>query len=390
MQIRRVMDILWLLADSVAGTMTMDLQQQRRESCRRDSESSATTPRATTVSAPVLTPLRPPAVTASSGVKRSFDVAFLVAPDERRAPQPSRLQELSLQLPQDLTQRSAFTKVSTNKVIDLSADRLSPYSTPSPPRSSFVPAPSPPKQFASIHKGYTFPTHPSSFLIDHHNKEKIIDNYIIKTSSNSSLHTSTISYPNNDKDQLFKLRPMLYPEAYISAAYPYAAAAANFVSQTPQTNGNTSPNSVSAAARAAAELLRPNPSSVSSPNNAVVTAPFLAAAAAAAISPVSSLLPPSLAALSLPAQNICAKCNLSFRMTSDLVYHMRSHHKSETYDPLKRRREEKLKCPVCSESFRERHHLTRHMTAHQDKAGDMEDATGMTSANPGHLISAGK
>jgi hypothetical protein len=41
---------------------------------------------------------------------------------------------------------------------------------------------------------------------------------------------------------------------------------------------------------------------------------------------------------------------------------------------LRRRREqEKLKCPVCNESFRERHHLTRHMTAHQDKEGDLVD-----------------
>ncbi|XP_044267619.1 uncharacterized protein LOC123013257 [Tribolium madens] len=86
---------------------------------------------------------------------------------------------------------------------------------------------------------------------------------------------------------------------------------------------------------------------------------------------LTSLLPPSLAALSLPAQNVCAKCNISFRMTSDLVYHMRSHHKNDSVDMHKRRREEKLKCPVCSESFRERHHLTRHMTAHQDK--DEED-----------------
>jgi uncharacterized C2H2 Zn-finger protein len=63
-------------------------------------------------------------------------------------------------------------------------------------------------------------------------------------------------------------------------------------------------------------------------------------------------------------------------MTSDLVYHMRSHHKSDhiNSDMLRRRRDqEKLKCPVCSESFRERHHLTRHMTAHQDKEGDMVD-----------------
>lgn len=87
----------------------------------------------------------------------------------------------------------------------------------------------------------------------------------------------------------------------------------------------------------------------------------------------ASLLPPSLAALTLPAQNVCAKCNVSFRMTSDLVYHMRSHHKNDHTSPeqLRRRRElDKLKCPVCNESFRERHHLTRHMTAHQDKAGD--------------------
>ena len=56
----------------------------------------------------------------------------------------------------------------------------------------------------------------------------------------------------------------------------------------------------------------------------------------------------------------------SFRMTSDLVYHMRSHHKKEyAMEPLvKRRREEKLKCPICNESFRERHHLSRHMTSH--------------------------
>jgi len=63
-------------------------------------------------------------------------------------------------------------------------------------------------------------------------------------------------------------------------------------------------------------------------------------------------------------------------MTSDLVYHMRSHHKGDhiSSDMMRRRREqEKLKCPVCNESFRERHHLTRHMTAHQDKEGDLVD-----------------
>lgn len=93
-------------------------------------------------------------------------------------------------------------------------------------------------------------------------------------------------------------------------------------------------------------------------------------AAAAAL--LTTLIPPTIAtSFSLTAQNVCAKCNISFRMTSDLVYHMRSHHKSEfAGDTNRRKREEKLKCPVCNESFRERHHLTRHMTAHQDKESD--------------------
>ncbi|XP_034271396.1 zinc finger protein 488 [Pantherophis guttatus] len=80
-----------------------------------------------------------------------------------------------------------------------------------------------------------------------------------------------------------------------------------------------------------------------------------------------ALLPPSFAPLSVAAQNWCAKCSLSFHMTSDLVLHMRSHHKKvevSTDSQRKRRREEKLSCPVCQEYFRERHHLSRHMTSH--------------------------
>jgi len=79
-----------------------------------------------------------------------------------------------------------------------------------------------------------------------------------------------------------------------------------------------------------------------------------AAAAAAALINPPSLLPPSLTALTLPAQNVCAKCNIGFRMTSDLVYHMRSHHRKDELDPLKKKRDEKLRCPVCHETFRER------------------------------------
>lgn len=80
-----------------------------------------------------------------------------------------------------------------------------------------------------------------------------------------------------------------------------------------------------------------------------------------------ALLPPTLSSLGLSTQNWCAKCNLAFRLTADLVFHMRSHHKREHVgsDPhSKKRREEVLTCPVCHEYFRERHHLSRHMTSH--------------------------
>ncbi|XP_037079196.1 PR domain zinc finger protein 8-like [Pollicipes pollicipes] len=71
----------------------------------------------------------------------------------------------------------------------------------------------------------------------------------------------------------------------------------------------------------------------------------------------------------LPGQNVCALCRISFRMTSDLVYHMRSHHRRQG-DVQRRAHEEKLRCAVCGETFRERHHLTRHMTAHTERDGE--------------------
>lgn len=79
------------------------------------------------------------------------------------------------------------------------------------------------------------------------------------------------------------------------------------------------------------------------------------------------LLSPSLSALSYQASNVCAYCNTAFRMTSDLVYHMRSHHKSahQDVDCGKKRKGDQLRCHICNETFRERHHLTRHMTSHQ-------------------------
>lgn len=79
-----------------------------------------------------------------------------------------------------------------------------------------------------------------------------------------------------------------------------------------------------------------------------------------------TILPPTFTSYGVSVQNWCAKCNLSFRMTSDLVFHMRSHHKKEfaAEHQVRRRREEKLTCPICHEYFRERHHLSRHMTSH--------------------------
>ena len=78
------------------------------------------------------------------------------------------------------------------------------------------------------------------------------------------------------------------------------------------------------------------------------------------------------------AQNWCARCRTSFRMTSDLVYHMRSAHSRRAgggpvvgpsggvggAGSRGRREGARLRCVVCAETFRERHHLTRHMTSH--------------------------
>ncbi|KAM4636169.1 zinc finger protein 488 isoform 2-T2 [Discoglossus pictus] len=78
------------------------------------------------------------------------------------------------------------------------------------------------------------------------------------------------------------------------------------------------------------------------------------------------LLPPTFTPLGATAQNWCANCKLSFRMTSDLVLHMRSRHKREEGGEMHRKkcREPELSCPVCYAYFRERHHLSRHMTSH--------------------------
>ncbi|KAM4030673.1 zinc finger protein 488 [Anomaloglossus baeobatrachus] len=78
------------------------------------------------------------------------------------------------------------------------------------------------------------------------------------------------------------------------------------------------------------------------------------------------VLPPTFTTLGSTAQIWCAKCRLSFHMTSDLVLHMRLRHKKEAAfeTQSKQPRELQLSCPVCYAYFRERHHLSRHMTSH--------------------------
>nr|CAG4648463.1 EOG090X0POW [Moina brachiata] len=131
-----------------------------------------------------------------------------------------------------------------------------------------------------------------------------------------------------------------------------------------------------------------SPSPTARPSAAASAAAAAAAAAAIAryrqgfrgvhrqsSAPTAGLLPALAASLaSAPSQNVCAKCNLSFRMTSDLVYHMRSQHRRDAAsDPVRQKRQEKLRCPVCGENFRERHHLTRHMTSHEDRDAELKN-----------------
>ena len=103
---------------------------------------------------------------------------------------------------------------------------------------------------------------------------------------------------------------------------------------------------------------------------------------------------------SQPIQNWCAKCNSHFRLTSDLVYHMRTFHRKDEQEKspianilthqnrhdisseihnqersfkfekltkvVKNSRENKIfKCDICQETFKEKHHLSRHMTSHR-------------------------
>lgn len=236
--------------------------------------------------------------------------------------------ENKLLTPTGLDQKSAFTKVNLSK-----DSRISPGLSISPDlayQSSLSPSPPQNRTFQnfSLSPGQIFKSHAyqNNFLPDIAHPASSLETQFIMKSPTAA---------GGGGGDFGKIRPMYRPEL----AYNYQQFPAH------------------------QEVLKiGQPTDIRNPAAAILT----------------SLLPPSLAALSLPAQNVCAKCNITFRMTSDLVYHMRSHHKNETTDMNKRRREEKLKCPVCAESFRERHHLTRHMTAHQDKDDEEKSAKNET------------
>ncbi|XP_049840351.1 PR domain zinc finger protein 8 [Schistocerca gregaria] len=333
------------VAAAPAASMTMDLNvSSRAPLC---SPPLALDKASASASSPPVS--APSPVSSSAPGKRSFDVAFLVGPDERleaarsgkqaRAaeahPQPhpqgqphGQLRVVTLYYHSEDYIRSAFTKVVTSSG---GRDPL-PLPLSLSPASSLSLSPDPPPVAAPTAAAPYHSPGPGH------------------AASASAAPESPPPPPKLGPLPLaLPLPPLLPPSVAVSSASaalkppPPSAAGASFL-QPPHSRHHDVTNGGSG-----------------------VTVHAKVAAAA--------LLPPSLAALSLPAQNVCAKCNVSFRMTSDLVYHMRSHHKGESQaEALRRRRDQdKLRCPVCAETFRERHHLTRHMTAHQDKEGDLVD-----------------
>lgn len=130
--------------------------------------------------------------------------------------------------------------------------------------------------------------------------------------------------------------------------------------------------------------------------NPVVDAVLRSVAGNCSLAAASSSIANSIAAASTASgaahmQNWCARCGTVFRMTGDLVHHIRGHHREDAIDtaalsaeekalpsqPKKATRgdqmpsqvgnasrEEKLRCNICGERFRERHHLSRHLSSH--------------------------
>lgn len=316
--------------------------------------------------------------------KRSFDVAFLVAPDEKLARRQTDYNQLETchspdfgspvspsgdtcyrtfpgnhhppgshhhhHHSEELTgSRSAFTKVSSSSSFDES--RSSPRSSISPDRGSYRSSISPPRRTPPLQAACPIKT------------------ALFKYGSFAAVAAAAASAPYPFiPSSPESVTPITTASATVTNTSLVDNVKIRKMSNRGQPSGIRAPSDLSPAAAAVYSNLSYGPISVfpSAPMAEALTRPRH-------LFGVTGLLPPSFA-LSLPAQNVCAKCNLSFRMTSDLVYHMRSHHKNEgTGEAARRRREEKLRCPVCDESFRERHHLTRHMTAHQDKESDVMD-----------------
>lgn len=372
-------------------------------------------------------------------VKRSFDVAFLVAPDENLARRQSeKLRLVSTEnLVEKRSHRAPDVNITTNHEADKMPQNLTikhynpdrkllqgpitpPYVSPrlqmtSPPKISPEVEPLRRYSLPQLHKTPSPPT-----FLNQTNLNKSLDSAELviakgydaipspeksesrsaftkvafagqkngfdggQMSPRSSVSPDQLSYQSSISPPVNLTNPPAYKYAPFpgKVAYPFLISPEaqhggileNLkmpqVTQPPKEFSNQLPSPKVANFRPELSPVYPNlsynPISVFPPMAEALARPrFLATAG------VTGLLPPSFAALTLPAQNVCAKCNLSFRMTSDLVYHMRSHHKSENAgEAARRRREEKLRCPVCDESFRERHHLTRHMTAHQDKESD--------------------
>uniref|UniRef100_A0A1I8MQY2 C2H2-type domain-containing protein n=1 Tax=Musca domestica TaxID=7370 RepID=A0A1I8MQY2_MUSDO len=343
-------------------------------------------------------------------LKRSFDVAFLMMPDERLKasqvsqekqklqqqqqqqqqyqPQPAKIPNLR-QYPQITVRtpriyddptlviassdweshplKSAFTKVNSRlespgqpapplSPDQLSCSSMSPPVATTPPRSASGSS----NDIISID---SLPSSPAAL-----SPTMGYQNFRPEYSPNGAFQSVQNLQAHRLKQQFLYRSPVMSPEH--QAAPPPAASPPGFIPVYP--GFPFPPNAAAGMPHPFGPLPPPEimPRMVQNP-------------AAAAI--LSTLIPPTLAStFTLTAQNVCAKCNISFRMTSDLVYHMRSHHKSEvSADPNRRKREEKLKCPVCQESFRERHHLTRHMTAHQDKASDQTSGTPPNSSPSG-------
>ncbi|XP_055528768.1 uncharacterized protein LOC129720902 [Wyeomyia smithii] len=345
--------------------------------------------------------------TGKSSGKRSFDVAFLMMPDEKlKTKQVKKAQSPTIDVESDSTQstrsedlsvKNGFSPIRPAEERNFNLELLS---RPKPHEGS----PTAIQEMSHERLSYMLPScrfyeNPGLMAI----REKAAGNFLGSELPRSAFSKVTsITVPDSpipplspDQHSCPSTSPpiSISPGAPNSFRYDYP-----FMNGSPQHPADLSPSQQS---KLKTMMYRPGPmSETEMPQGYFPSPPFMPFAAGgppnllpevdgiirnpAAAAILSTLLPTAMGAFSLSAQNTCAKCNISFRMTSDLVYHMRSHHKNEhQQDPHRRKREEKLKCPVCNESFRERHHLTRHMTAHQDKAGDLLDPKKRTTEQRG-------